>query len=88
MLKPIRNQILVKAFKEDEMSSGGIIVPENARREGNRVRIVAVGSGTPRRPMKLKPDMIGFRVKDWGVPVEDNGELYYLMEDVAILATN
>jgi chaperonin GroES len=87
MIKPIRNQILVKAFKEDEMSSGGIIVPENARKDGNKVKIVAVGSGTPKRPMKLKPDMIGFRVTKWGVPIEENGELYYLMEDVAILAT-
>lgn len=88
MLKPIRNQVLVKAFKEDEMSSGGIIVPENARKEGCKIEIMAVGNGTPSRPMRLKPGMIAYRVKDWGIPVEDNGELYYLMEDVAILATN
>ena len=87
MIRPIRNQILVKAFKEDEMSSGGIIVPENARKEGCRVEIIAVGNGTPSRPMTLRPGMTGFRVKEWGVPVEDEGELYYLMEDVAILAT-
>lgn len=87
MIRPIRNQVLVKAFKEDEVSSGGIIVPENMRKDGARVEIVAVGNGTLNRPMKLKAGMIGFRVKDWGVPVEDQGELYYLMEDEAILAT-
>jgi chaperonin GroES len=87
MIKPIRNQVLVKAFKEDEMSSGGIIVPESMRKEGSKVEIIAVGNGTPSRPMRLKPGMTGFRVKDWGVPVEDDGELYYLMDEEAILAT-
>tara|TARA_R110000868_G_scaffold36279_4_gene128925 strand:- start:965 stop:1231 length:267 start_codon:yes stop_codon:yes gene_type:complete len=87
MIRPIRNQVLIKAFKEDEISSGGIIVPENARKDGSKVEIIAVGNGTLNKPMKLKPGMIGFRVWNWGVPVEDNGELYYLVEDEAILAT-
>jgi chaperonin GroES len=87
MIRPIKNKVLVKAFKEDEISSGGIIVPESMRKEGSRVEIVAVGSGTPKRPMKLKPGMIGFRVKEWGSPVEENGQLYYIMEDNEILAT-
>lgn len=87
MIKPIRNQVLVKAFKEDEVSAAGIIVPESYRKHGCRVEIIDVGNGTKNRPMKLKKGEIGFRVKDWGVPVEDNGELYYLMDDKAILAT-
>lgn len=87
MVKPIRNQVLVRAFKEDEVSAMGIIVPDSYRKDGCKVEIIEVGSGTKRRPMKLKKGEIGFRVKDWGVPVEDNGELFYLMEDVAILAT-
>lgn len=87
MIRPIKNKVLVKAFKEDEISSGGIIVPENMRKEGSRVEIVAVGSGTPKRPMKLKPGMIGFRVKEWGSPVVEDGQLYYIMEDNEILAT-
>jgi hypothetical protein len=46
-----------------------------------------VGNGTKNRPMRFEKGQVGFRVKNWGVPVEDNGELYYLMEDVALLAT-
>lgn len=87
MIKPIKNKIVVKAFKEDEISSGGIIVPENMRKDGCRVEVVAVGSGTPKKPMTLKPGDIGFRVKEWGVPVVEDGQLYYIMEDVEILAT-
>lgn len=86
MVQPIRNQVLVKPFKEDEVSTGGIIVPENYRKEGSRVTIVAVGNGTAKRKMKLSAGEIGFRVKDWGTPIEENGEMFYLMEDTAILA--
>jgi chaperonin GroES len=87
MIRPIRNQVLVRAFKDDEVSAGGIIVPESMRKNGNKVEILAVGNGTLNRPMTLKPGMIGFRVENWGVPVEEDGELLYLMEDSAILAT-
>lgn len=86
MIKPIRNQVLVKCFKGDEKSLGGIIVPEAFRKEANRVEIVEVGNGTEKRPMKLKKGSIGFRVKDWGTPIEENGEKYYLMDDKAIIA--
>lgn len=86
MVQPIRNQVLVKPFKEDEVSTGGIIVPENYRKDGSKVTIVAVGNGTAKRKMKLSAGTIGFRVKDWGTPIEENGEMFYLMEDTAILA--
>jgi len=86
MIQPIRNNVLVKPFKEDEVSAGGIIVPESYRKDGSKVKVVAVGNGTAKRPMKLKPDSIGFRVKDWGTPIEENGELYYIMDDTAIIA--
>lgn len=87
MIQPIRNQVLVKAMKEDEVSAGGIIVPEYLRKDGAKVEIVAVGDGTSHKPMTLKPGMIGFRVDNWGTPVEDDGNLYYLMHQDAILAT-
>ena len=87
MVKPIRNQVLVRAFKGDEVSAAGIIVPDSYRKDGCKVEIIDVGNGTKKRPMRLKKGQIGFRIKDWGVPIEDNGDKYYLMEDVTILAT-
>jgi len=85
-MKPIRNFVLVKPFPPDEISEGGIFVPESARQESNKVHIVAVGDGTPARPMNLKAGQTGFRVKDWGTPVEIDGEAYYLMDNSAIIA--
>lgn len=86
MIKPIRNNILVKCFESSEISEGGIFVPENARTESNKVEIIAVGTGLPNKPMRLKAGDIGYRVKDWGQEIEENGEKYYLMDASAIIA--
>jgi co-chaperonin GroES (HSP10) len=86
MIQPIGNNILFKPFPGDEITQGGIIVPDNARGESDKGIIVRVGGGTHNRPMKLKSNTVGFRVHDWGEPIEENGERYYLMEDKAILA--
>ena len=86
MITPIKGQILVKPLMADYESVGGIIVPDSFKEESNKVEIVAVGMGTKQRPMYLKKGDIGFRVKSWGTPIEDEGVLYYLMEQDSIIA--
>lgn len=86
-MKPIRNQVLVCPFPADEFSEGGIFVPETARKTSNKVRVVAVGNGTPKRPMRLKPGQTAYRVQDWGCDVMIDGELHFLMDMDAVLAT-
>lgn len=86
MLKPIRNQVLVKPYPSDEISEGGILVPESARRPSNKVHIVKVGNGTKDKPMKLKAGDTGYRVFEWGCPVFVNGELHFIMDMEAIIA--
>lgn len=85
-MKPIRNFVLVKPFPADEISEGGIFVPESARHESNKVHVIAVGNGTSGRPMNLKAGQVAYRVKDWGTPVEIEGEKHYLMDNSAIIA--
>lgn len=87
-MTPIRNQVLFKPFPPDEISTGGIYVPESAREVSNKGTIVKVGRGTKERPMSLKQGDIAYRVKDWGTEVIVDGELHFLMDDSAILATN
>jgi chaperonin GroES len=86
-MQPIRNQVLIKSFPPDEISEGGIFVPESARKESNKVTIIAVGRGSREKKMKLKPGQVAYRIKDWGTPVDVEGERHYLLEDAAILAT-
>lgn len=87
-MEPIRNQVLVKPFPSDEISEGGIIVPESVRKPSNKVHIIKTGNGTKEKPMRLKEGDAAFRVKDWGIEVNINGELHFLMDQDAIIALN
>ena len=85
MIKPIRNNVLFRAFKEDAVSFGGIIVPDSVRKDGSRVEILAVGNGTPKRPMKLSPG-IAYRIQGSGQAIDIDGETLYIVDENAILA--
>lgn len=84
---PIRTQVLVKPCESDSISEGGIIVPNNYKEESNKVEIIATGKGVKNKPMRYSAGQIAFRVKNHGTPIEENGELYYLMDQDALLAT-
>lgn len=83
MIQPAKNNVLVRPFLKME-SDNGIALPFPV--ETNRVEIVAVGNGSQKTPMKLKVGDIGYRVKDWGEPLIENGITYYLMDAKAIIA--
>ncbi len=86
MIQPIRNNVLVKPFMNEEKTEGGLIVPEAFRGESDRVEVIAVGQGTSKRKMTLSVGEIGYRVKGWGEQVIDNGTNYYIMDCSAIIA--
>lgn len=86
MIQPIRNNVVVRAFKGTNQTDSGLVIPDNCIKESDKVEIVAVGCGTAKRPMKRKVGEIGYRVHEWGTPFEYNGENFYLMDDNAIIA--
>ena len=83
---PICQNVLVKPYPSAEFTSGGLFVPDSVREPSNKVHIVAVGDGSKKRPMLLKPGTTGFRVKSWGIEVEVEGEKHFIMEQSAIIA--
>lgn len=87
-MQPIRNNILVKPCQSDEVSVGGIIVPEKYRADSNKVEIIAVGNGTKDKPMQLKKGQIGHRVKSWGTEILIDGQKHFLMDADSIIAIN
>ena len=81
-MNPLNKNILFKPFKGSEKTEGGLIVPDSVRKLSSKGIIVEVGN----RVTKMKKGDVGFRVKDWGEPIEINGELHYLMNEDAIIA--
>jgi chaperonin GroES len=88
MIQPIRNNVLVKCLEGSGVSEGGIYVPDSYKKDSNKVEVIAVGRGTNKKPMRLKVGDVGFRVKDWGQEIMEDGQKYYIMDDSAIIALN
>lgn len=86
MIQPIKDNVLVKPFLSDNVSDGGIIVPDSMKKPSNKVRVVAVGNGTKRLPMNWKEGDIAFRIKDCGDEVIVDGELYFIVKSNWLIA--
>lgn len=85
-MTPIRDQVLVKPFPSDEISEGGIFIPDSVRKPSNKVLVIKTGNGTKDKPMKVKEGDTAFRVKDWGTEIEIDGALHFLLDQDSILA--
>ena len=46
MFKPLHNYVLLERIEEENITAGGIIIPDNAKEKPSRGRVVAVGCGT------------------------------------------
>lgn len=85
-MKPVGQYVLVKPCKSDNITEGGLIVPDSVAKDSNKVMIKEVGNGSEKKPMRLKKGQTGFRVKDWGEPIIIDGEQHYLMTQQSIIA--
>lgn len=91
MLKPIGDKVVVEVFEEEEKTSGGIFLPDTAKKKPQEGRVVAVGSGRvlqdgTRAPMSVK---VGDRVifsKYGGNEVEVDGKEYTILDEDQIYA--
>ncbi len=82
----LANNVMVKPVYTSGVSEGGILMPDNFKQPSNKGIIVSVGTGTSKKPMLLKEGEVVYRVKNWGMDIMINDELYFLMDQGAILA--
>lgn len=45
-LKPLRNNIVLEAFEAEEKTSGGIIIPDTAKKKTMKGKVISVGDGS------------------------------------------
>ncbi|MGV8932666.1 MAG: co-chaperone GroES [Luteimonas sp.] len=44
-LKPLYDRVVIKPIEADEVSAGGILIPDNAKEKPTKGEVVAVGEG-------------------------------------------
>jgi chaperonin GroES len=89
-IRPLNDRLLVKRLQEEEMTAGGIIIPDSAKEKPAEGEVVAVGPGKvadsgERIALQVKEgDMVLFS-KYGGTDVKLDGEDFLIMREEDIL---
>lgn len=92
-LVPLQDRVVISPSKQQEVTSGGIIIPETAN-EGGTVRgeVIAIGNGKRDEKGKLIPmetkigDNVLYGTNLYGTTVNIDGEDFVIMREDNILA--
>ncbi len=90
-LKPLGDRVVVKTVEHEEMSRGGIVLPDSAKEKPFEGVVVAVGDGRitddgKRQKMEVKVKDTVVYSKYSGTEVKLDGEEYLILSERDILA--
>lgn len=90
-LTPLHDRVIIKPAPPEEVTKGGIIIPDTAKEKPMQGEIIAVGSGKLTEDGKIIPLQVkvGDKVlygKYAGTEVTINGEEYLIMRESDIFA--
>ncbi len=89
-IRPLQDRLLVRRLEEDEMTKGGIIIPDTAKEKPSEGLVIAVGKGKvsedgKKLPLDVKKnDRILFS-KYAGTDIKIEGEEYLIMREDDVL---
>jgi chaperonin GroES len=90
-LRPLRDKVVVKPSEGEEKSSGGIFLPDTAKKKPQEGKVIAVGSGRlledgTVRELAVKVGDTVVYSKYGGTDVKLDGEDYVLLDEDQIYA--
>ena len=90
-IKPLDDRILVKPGEAEEITPGGIVLPDTAREKPQRGKVVATGPGRlldsgERGQMDVNVGDEVFYAKYAGTEVELDGREYVILKESDVLA--
>jgi chaperonin GroES len=89
-IRPLQDRVIVKRTKEDEVTKGGIIIPDTAKEKPIQGKVVAAGNGKVLEDGKVRPldvkagDTVLFS-KYAGTEIKVEGEELLIMREEDIL---
>lgn len=89
-IRPLHDRILVKRLEEEELTKGGIIIPESAKEAPAEGKVVAVGPGKTDDsgktiPMGVKAGDVVIFSKYAGSEVKIGGDEHLIMREDDVL---
>ena len=88
--RPLHDRVLVRRIEADEMTAGGIIIPDSAKEKPSEGEVVAVGNGSKADDGTVTPLDVkaGDRVlfgKWSGTEVKIDGQDYLILKETDIM---
>ena len=85
-IKPLADRVLIRPTAAEEVTIGGIIIPDTAKEKPLKGEIIAVGNGTKDEEMILKAGDIVLYGKYAVTEIELEGEKFLIMRQSDVLA--
>ena len=90
-VRPLDDRVVIRPAASEEVTTGGIVLPDSAKEKPQRGEVVAVGSGRllengDRASLSIEVGDIVIYGKFGGVDMEVNGEDVKILRELDILA--
>jgi chaperonin GroES len=91
MLRPLGDRIVVKPGKEEEVTRGGIVLPDSAKKRPRQGEVLAVGPGKlmengERAPMEIAVGDVVLYSEYGGTEITLEGVDYIILDENSVLA--
>ena len=85
-IQPLSDRVLIEPTAAEEVTMGGIIIPDSAKEKPLTGTVLAVGNGTKDEEMVLNPGDNVLYGKYAGTEIEFEGTKYLMMRQSDVLA--
>lgn len=76
--EPFHDYVIVKPFPPDDVTEGGIIIPDSHKERMNKATVIAIGELLTEKKVKVGDAV--FHIKGAGTLIEHDKEEYYIMK--------
>jgi chaperonin GroES len=90
-LKPLGNRVVVEPIEEEEITTGGIVLPETAKEKPQKGTVLSVGPGErdddgKRIPLDVAVDDVVLYAKYAGTEIKVEGKKLLILRESDLLA--
>ena len=90
-LKPLGSRVVIEPIEQDEVTAGGIVLPETAKEKPQKGKILSVGPGDrdeggKRIPMDIKVGDTVLYAKYAGTEIKVEGKKLLILKESDVLA--
>ena len=90
-LKPLGNRVVIEPVEQEEMTAGGIVLPETAKEKPQKGKVLSVGPGDrdedgKRIPMDVEKGNIVLFAKYSGTEIKIDGKKLLILRESDLLA--